>query len=948
MERPMSKLKALPENAFCLCVIVLIILSCALSTSFAAPKRAKTVATYYCNIDSQGKARLDFSLLTKAPLTEEQKSGLENALGLQLSDRMTRYNSNDPEETEDAMEEELSEEEYIEETERQQKTEPSQRNHLLFGVGTRYFSKRAFQLEGDLNFSDLIQVLRDLKVDDLLITISHMETVCIECTKSPNDELPESMANHFHSYVIALSDGATEPSTVHISFGYSASSLVKKFSVMGVIFLLPILFIALKRRRLTRLAEIDSVSARFSAFRSLNMLFIGFPLVWLMAYSLVGVNEAFSFIGTGRGALFKLLVMLVWYMVFPTISLLICKALLYPFLSNADDKQFKLKHFLQESLILVFAIFLPLLFLLAGIVALIGGETAFGFGYLAASYISREIAKPLQQKTEGVTAYALVVKSLRDRVFEIASRAGVTLTEVYVLPVDKDKSANAFATTKNTVLLNEYLLRRLSRREVDAVVAHEIGHLRLNHPRMLSICFYIGFLIPVILPFFLRIAMTYLSSISIKFFYLSAYLEKSDVLFPISIGISTLAFLVLSRRFEYSADAFSVTVTGDAEAMITALIRLSRLSLLPMDWGKFDENLLTHPSTMNRIKSLAGKYGVSPERLSELIQASAEPEDSYSLQETGVPLTAPATNNLAPVLANQAHSSAPTQAKKKALKYTLMPLQTAFFSMLFLFFLLRQVQTFKQFALASGLPQWSIILLGGGAILMVSSYLIKRQLVRLMPTKIQFFRTHTKKYSALDVCELERYTTELTELGFEQLIDFTLENFRQKNLQPFGRLFVHPQQKCFAEISQIIAGSISVTKMNCSLVTILDGGWDYTTKDKETDSILYVNRLPRSLFESKEGVRVHQLFHSHLSRRDEILGLLNREISNDLTFESYLTIGSKLEFAKREKMRKQNSFLFLLDWDKCERQPKSSWFGKLEKQINQERLEQLVASKAKT
>lgn len=941
----MSDWNSLRKSAFCTCITLFIFLIFVPSGALASPKKVQTMATYYCDIKANGKARLSFSLLTKTNLTGEQKTALETALGFSLKDTVARLDTYESDEMAEDEEEEYDDE-YAEDSEPEEKRAPVQKGQRVYGTGLRTLPTQGFQIAGDFNFKEVVGILQELQIDSFIISINHDQIGYSECTESKRLELPETMPGHYDTYKLDLSEGVAEPSAIHISFGYPTSVLVKKLSIMAGLLLFPIMFIALKRRRLTGLARLDETSARYAAFRSLNMISVGFPLVWLLAYSLTGVNEAFSFIGKGRSAAFGIIVIIVWYIGFPTLVILTCKAILSPFLTNADDKKFKLKSFLQETITLVFGSIFPLLCLLSGVIAIIRGNMAFGLGCLGASYIFILIAKRVGQKNVTDTAYQLVVKSLRDRVFEIAGRAGVNLTEVFVLPLDKDKTVNAFATTKNTVLLSEYLLRRMSRREVDAVVAHEIGHLRLNHPRILTICFMIGLVAPMFLPSILQFATVSLVSVSPKFLYLSAYMHKSDLLFPISIGLSTLVRLVLSRRFEYSADAFSVTVTGDPEAMIKALIRLARLSLLPMDWGKLDESLLTHPSTMNRIRSLASKYGVSPERLSQLIQDTSEPEDSYSLQETVAPVTAPAMRNDSPVPAYQVNVTRQTQTKKKAQKYASMPIQLAFFVMIFLFFLLRQVQSVKKMAAASGFPMWLIVLIGGVTTLLVSSYLIKRQLVHSIPSKFQFFRTNVKNYAGVDVEGLQKYSDELQQLGFEQVMDLTFETNRKYNFQPFTRLFVHPQEHCFAEISQVVTGGISLTKLYCDISSSLEGEWCYSTRDKEVLSSEYSNRLPNSLFDTKPGASVFELFHFHLANRETMAALLGTQVNQDKRFESFLTMSANLSFKRREKIRNKIAFLHLLEMDKCERNPKSAWYGKLEKQLPQNHLGQLVESKA--
>jgi hypothetical protein len=106
---------------------------------------------------------------------------------------------------------------------------------------------------------------------------------------------------------------------------------------------------------------------------------------------------------------------------------------------------------------------------------------------------------------------------------------------------------------------------------------------------------------------------------------------------PVIYAFILLAIFFVSRRNEFAADAGSVRLTGDAEAMITALAKISRLNTMPIHWNKLDEKMLSHPSTLKRMARLAHTGGISEARIPELLtQSVAPPTDLYSLPSTAL------------------------------------------------------------------------------------------------------------------------------------------------------------------------------------------------------------------------------------------------------------------------------------------------------------------------
>ena len=120
--------------------------------------------------------------------------------------------------------------------------------------------------------------------------------------------------------------------------------------------------------------------------------------------------------------------------------------------------------------------------------------------------------------------------------------------------------------------------------------------------------------------------------------------QKDFVL--VMLGLT--GFYFLSRHFENVADATAVRLTGDPEAQITGLLRISRLNFMPIQWGKLSESWLTHPSMVRRAQRIAAAGGMAPERLQEILfRCNAE-----AVQRDTVMPTVPAEDRYAVPVAN--------------------------------------------------------------------------------------------------------------------------------------------------------------------------------------------------------------------------------------------------------------------------------------------------------
>jgi hypothetical protein len=175
----------------------------------------------------------------------------------------------------------------------------------------------------------------------------------------------------------------------------------------------------------------------------------------------------------------------------------------------------------------------------------------------------------------------------------------------------------AFVLPTAMITLSEGLLRRLSRAEADAVVCHELSHLT-PQGRFAGAVLYIGVMATA----------------------MAAQLSPAAVVagwIPIAIVGGWLSFKAWRRSGERKADLDAVAWSGNPEALITGLARVSNAAGMPMEWGAPVGWAMAHPSTGDRLRAIASAGAVTNSRLAELIEASRSDSmeaDPYPLPKT--------------------------------------------------------------------------------------------------------------------------------------------------------------------------------------------------------------------------------------------------------------------------------------------------------------------------
>ena len=199
---------------------------------------------------------------------------------------------------------------------------------------------------------------------------------------------------------------------------------------------------------------------------------------------------------------------------------------------------------------------------------------------------------------------------LRTRLMALGDRTGFKAKTIEVIDGSKRSAhSNAYFTgfgRFRRIVLFDTLIAQLSPEELEAVLAHEIGHYRRGHiPKMLAMS------AVMMLAAFAAIAWLARSPwFNPAFGFPEGELAPAFLLFGLLSGAVTFWFSplmnLLSRRYEYQADAFAKEAVGGAGPMIGALRKLAQKNLsnlTPHPW--FSGFFYSHPTLVERERALA-------------------------------------------------------------------------------------------------------------------------------------------------------------------------------------------------------------------------------------------------------------------------------------------------------------------------------------------------------
>ena len=385
--------------------------------------------------------------------------------------------------------------------------------------------------------------------------------------------------------------------------------------LVALVLVIPVIIAAWIRVRALAAPPTDVARAWFGFARQAQWLSIAGWFGWVAALTLTGVDRWTSTGLRYAGGAGLALGLIVLWVVPPALAGLAIQAITYDVQRRLRGSEWTLSEHLRCAVWQLAALLVPLALLGLTPVAFLTGHTSLAVISAIGVLVTRILFLRLYSQTLGLAPHAVTTGPLRDRLFDLGTRAGVPVRQLYVMPTTRGRIANAFAVQGGTVILTDYLLDHLSEREVVATLAHEIGHLKHDHPR--------------------RLVFTLIVSVMGAFALMSG-LESwvrmpAALAAPIAIALATLATTLVARGFERVADRLAVDLTQDPEALITALTRLSRLNHVPLDWGKWAEKSLAHPSVVRRARAIAKHGGLPESRVSELLAALPPAEPRFTI-----------------------------------------------------------------------------------------------------------------------------------------------------------------------------------------------------------------------------------------------------------------------------------------------------------------------------
>ncbi len=263
-----------------------------------------------------------------------------------------------------------------------------------------------------------------------------------------------------------------------------------------------------------------------------------------------------------------------FYLVPPILAQLVCTVASGAVLARVGGEHWmlpvSLKHAFWHEPVTIW----PILCLWAGIASLtLFNEIALGLACLAVAYGAHVLLVWLWLRLQKVSRYELPPGDLRSRILQLAQKGGVTLKEIYLLPTAEGRLGGPYMIRRRRLILSDVLLRVLRKNETEAVLAREFVHLRRHHRAIL-----------------LGIAV-----VSLPLIYRFSHLAMVEgrlpwaLRGPLLVWITPVLLYLLWRRFERTADAEAVELTGDGEALSSALPKIAQLNLIGLYWRRFEQ-----------------------------------------------------------------------------------------------------------------------------------------------------------------------------------------------------------------------------------------------------------------------------------------------------------------------------------------------------------------------
>ncbi len=271
-----------------------------------------------------------------------------------------------------------------------------------------------------------------------------------------------------------------------------------------------------------------------------------------------------------------------------------------------------------KGLLLALALGFPLLVLILKLVEWAGNAWwLWAWGTLMAFQLLMMVLAPILIMPLFNKFAPLPEGSLRERLLTLGARTHFHARSIQVMDGSKRSNhSNAFFTgfgRFRKIVLFDTLINQLSEAELEAVLAHEIGHYKKGHiPKML-----LWSAVSSLGGFYLLALLAKQNWFYEAFGFTTGNITPALLLFTLLSGVLTFWFTPLanwwSRRYEYQADAYAAESVGQTASLIGALRKLNEKNLSNLTPHPFYSGFYySHPTLLEREQALQKALAPSP------------------------------------------------------------------------------------------------------------------------------------------------------------------------------------------------------------------------------------------------------------------------------------------------------------------------------------------------
>ena len=456
------------------------------------------------------------------------------------------------------------------------------------GEGDRIFSarcahaflKRGLLVGGHVQLAPLMELLKQANVPSLDAVIRHPRTAFSQFDDSTWTLNSSTQSLEYTKHFSPADSGAD----VRMAFGYSLMNFLPL-----VLLLCPVGLTMVMRWAAVRARNWDSIVIWFTYWRLFGWVMFASWLLWVQGSKVIDCNALARFLLNGSS--YAVVLQLAMLLIPAILVQLICTVASGAVLSRVSGQRWVLpvtiKHAFWHEPLNIW----PLLLLLAGVASLVlYNEFVLGPICLAAAYGTRQVLLYLWFRFQDLRRYELPAGELRTSILELAEKAGVTLKEVYLLPSAEGRLSGAYMIRGRRLFVSEAMLHFLQKQETEAVLVRAFVHEHRHHYDII-----VG-LAAAALPLIHRF-----SHLGIV-----AGILPWAIRGPLLVWLTPVLLYLLWRRFDRVAERETASITGDSQALVTALPKLAQLNVFGFYWRRFETRFFPNGIDRDRQGELPG------------------------------------------------------------------------------------------------------------------------------------------------------------------------------------------------------------------------------------------------------------------------------------------------------------------------------------------------------